>query len=569
MYMYEEVIENIKPKPIFNLTWYTNEDKYSDGDIEDVIIQKIIENPPENYVEAIYQNFNWPVYYHLTHTRKNILNWYPFSKDAEILEIGCGFGAITNLLCERCKHVTAVELSKRRATGTWLRCREKQNLEIIVGNLNDIQFEKKFDYITLIGVLEYQGKYTDTENPYVDFLKKIKTLLKPSGKLLIAIENKCGLKYWCGAREDHTGIPFDGLNGYNLSNGGIRTFSKEELREVINLAGYDKTFFYYPMPDYKLPTVIYSEKCGPKNEAELGKWLYYIPNTYTMPIQERELYNEVIRNGVFEFFANSFLVECSTRDDIGKITYARLNSERTSEYRIGTRFAGKAKVEKFSLEGRSAEAHLIQTEKNYLELSQRGIEVLECKVENAVLIADYVKKATLDNYLRELYIKGAIAQDEIYKIWDEIYRQILMSSDASDWKSNIMYSIGMQVNPDEEKYGKILKEGYVDMIPANAFFDGKKIVWFDQEWKLENVPASYIMFRAIFAFYVGMANRKTFVTVNDLALRYGLVECWDEFNQLESAFIQSVTDAKHIQESTGFQGNPRNDMINCIKRIMG
>ena len=104
----------------------------------------------------------------MTHLRKNILNWYDFNKESDALEIGCGLGAVTSVLCGKCKTVTAVELSKRRATAAWLRCREKENLEIIVGNLNDIQFEKKFDYITLIGVLEYQGSYTNSENPYKD-----------------------------------------------------------------------------------------------------------------------------------------------------------------------------------------------------------------------------------------------------------------------------------------------------------------------------------------------------------------------------------------------------------------
>ena len=42
--MYENIFAKLNPKPIFNLTWYTNEDKYSDGYVEDVIIQKIIEN---------------------------------------------------------------------------------------------------------------------------------------------------------------------------------------------------------------------------------------------------------------------------------------------------------------------------------------------------------------------------------------------------------------------------------------------------------------------------------------------------------------------------------------------
>ena len=192
--MYEEVIKKLNPKPKFNLNWYKNEDLYSEGDVEDEIIKLIAENEPEHYTDAIYTHFSWSTYYHLTHLRKNILNWYDFNKESDALEIGCGLGAVTSVLCGKCKTVTAVELSKRRATAAWLRCREKENLEIIVGNLNDIQFEKKFDYITLIGVLEYQGSYTNSENPYKDFLKKIKQLLKPNGKLLIAIENQYGLK---------------------------------------------------------------------------------------------------------------------------------------------------------------------------------------------------------------------------------------------------------------------------------------------------------------------------------------------------------------------------------------
>ena len=54
--------------------------------------------------------------------------------------------------------------------------------------------EYKFDYITLIGVLEYANLYTYTENPYIDFLNSIKKFLKKDGKLLIAIENKLGMK---------------------------------------------------------------------------------------------------------------------------------------------------------------------------------------------------------------------------------------------------------------------------------------------------------------------------------------------------------------------------------------
>lgn len=171
---YNNYSEQLKPKPIFNLNYYKDDDNYSDGDVENQILQIIAENKPEDYTKAIAKNYSWPVYYHLTRTRRNLLNWYDFEPESEVLEIGCGFGALTGLLCDKCKNVTAVELSQRRAMGTLLRCREKENLEIIVGNLNDIEFPQKYDYITLIGVLEYQGRFTDSDHPYRDFLAKIK-----------------------------------------------------------------------------------------------------------------------------------------------------------------------------------------------------------------------------------------------------------------------------------------------------------------------------------------------------------------------------------------------------------
>lgn len=295
------------PLPVFNTKWYSGSDSYSDGDVEETILKIIAQNNSTDYSEAITRNFSWPVFYHLTHFRQNILNWYPFQENSDILEIGCGMGAITELLCKKAKSVTSVELSKRRASAAYLRCRNYSNLEIIVGNLNDIEFEKKFDYITLIGVLEYQGRYTDSENPFKDFLGKIKSLLKPNGKLLIAIENKYGLKYWCGAREDHTAIPFDGLNQYILSK-TAQTFSRQELADLVKNAGFENSFFYYPLPDYKFPQVIYSDEYLPKNSS-IDNWLpYYYPDTSTMIADETLIYKDIIKNNVFPFFQIHFLL---------------------------------------------------------------------------------------------------------------------------------------------------------------------------------------------------------------------------------------------------------------------
>ena len=49
-----------------------------------------------------------------------------------------------------------------------------------------------------------------------------------------------------------------------------------------------------------------------------------------------------------------------------------------------------------------------------------------------------------------------------------------------------------------QKYGKILRKGYVDMVPKNCFVDGDELLWFDQEWTLDYIPVKFVLYRAIF-----------------------------------------------------------------------
>jgi 2-polyprenyl-3-methyl-5-hydroxy-6-metoxy-1,4-benzoquinol methylase len=564
--MYENLIRELSPKPKFNLKWYNHQDSYSEGEIEDLIIKLIAENEPEDYVQAIADNYCWSTYYHLTHVRKNILNWYPFSEDASVLEIGCGMGAITNMLCEKCRDVTAVELSQKRATGALLRCREKENLEIIVGNLNDIQFQKKFDYITLIGVLEYQGSYTDTANPYCDFLKKIRGLLKKDGKLLIAIENQYGLKYWCGAREDHTGVPFDGMNQYSLTDNKVRTFSKEGLDRLIKSAGFQHTYFYYPMPDYKLPTVVYSQNSLPQNETLGNADLYYIPNNSTMIADEKSIYKDVIQNGVFEFFANSFLVECSDSDCLGEVTFATLPTARQKEYQVGTKFTAHSEVIKFPL-GSTQTAHIRQILKNESGLKERGIHVWGSEAVGQELHSPFLKAETLDNIILKEYDK--YNAEGIYAIFDRIYSEICTSSEEAPWQDNILYTFDLGVVPDKDKFGKILKTGCIDMLPRNAFWHEETIYWFDQEWVLENVPAGYIMFRVLREFFLTCPNLNNTVSLSELILRYQLFEGWEDYRRLEDIFMGVIVDALSVSENSHFcSGDTQQVAVANIGRLL-
>lgn len=563
--MYEELIQSMKPKPKFNLKWYQNDDLYSEGAIEDTIIKLIAENEPENYVKAIADNYCWSTFYHLTHIRKNIINWYPFSPEAEVLEIGCGMGAITNELCEKCKAVTAVELSQKRATGALLRCREKENLEIIVGNLNDIQFEKKYDVITLIGVLEYQGSYTDTDTPYLDFLRKVRSLLKPDGKLLIAIENQYGLKYWCGALEDHTGLPFDGLNQYTISNRKVKTFSKKALDTLIKESGFQDTYFYYPMPDYKLPMVIYSQNCLPQNANMMNMQYYYVPDDYTLVAREGKIYDDLIQNQVFEFFANSFLVECTMGGKTGEVTFASLSCKRLPEYQVGTRFINKNYVEKFALYGEKGAEHLKNILTHEADLQKRGIHVWNSVLKDKVLVSDYLEAQTMEDILLEAYHERDI--EKIYKIWDAVYADIGKSSEEVSWEDNILYTMGLEIKPDREKYGVILKTGYLDMILRNAFWHQEQLYWFDQEWILENIPKGFVLYRALVQFYLSFPESVQILLLSELATRYDLLEAWNDYRQLDKLFGSVVMDLTYLAEENGLQSNDENAVVNSIYRL--
>ncbi|HIT90173.1 MAG TPA: class I SAM-dependent methyltransferase [Candidatus Merdenecus merdavium] len=297
-----EKIGNVK----LNYEFYKGTDHYSDGDIEDELLKYVEES--EDVLKILKNDNRWPILYHLSPVRQNILDWYPIGKDSQVLEIGAGCGAITGVLCKKAKNVTCIDLSKRRSLINANRNKRYDNLEIMVGNFNDIILEEKYDYITLIGVLEYAAYYTDSERPFVTFLENIKKMLKPGGKVLIAIENKFGLKYWGGAREDHTSVYFDGLEGYHHTGSKVRTFSKTQLTQILHQAGFFSNEFYYPYPDYKFPQQIFSNEYLPKHEDIIISMGSYDKDRLRL-FDENLVFGEIIEEEMFDFFTNSFFVE--------------------------------------------------------------------------------------------------------------------------------------------------------------------------------------------------------------------------------------------------------------------
>lgn len=295
-------------KVILDYEYYPGMDLYSDGAVEDELLEIAQTCEESELNKVIAEKKSWPVLYHFSHVRENIIEWMPITKEHKVLEIGAGCGAITGVLAKKAKSVTCIDLSKKRSLVNANRHKDKDNIKICVGNFQDIEgnMTETFDYITLIGVFEYGEGYIDSETPYVDFLKKIAGHLTPNGKIVIAIENRLGLKYFAGCTEDHVGIYFEGIEGYPNTN-GVKTFSKPELEKVIGDAGFDKGEFYYPYPDYKLPMSIYSDKYLPK----VGELIHNMNNfdrERMVLFNEARAFDTMVQSGVFSLFSNSFLV---------------------------------------------------------------------------------------------------------------------------------------------------------------------------------------------------------------------------------------------------------------------
>ncbi|WWL44975.1 class I SAM-dependent methyltransferase [Pseudomonas parakoreensis] len=71
----------------------------------------------------------------------------------DVLEIGAGCGAITRYLGEQGGNVLALEGSARRASIARSRTRDLPNVSVLAETFENFQVEKKFDVITLVGVL--------------------------------------------------------------------------------------------------------------------------------------------------------------------------------------------------------------------------------------------------------------------------------------------------------------------------------------------------------------------------------------------------------------------------------
>ena len=483
---------------ILNLEYYTQKDLYSDGDIEKQML--CMAKNGISFEDLPKEQVDFPIIYHFSDLRTNILCWYPFSKKDSVLEIGAGCGAITGMLCEKAGYVTSVELSKRRSEINFERNKNHDNLTIMVGNLNDMRFDEPFDYVVVNGVLEYAMSFTEGDTPYETFLQKMGSYLKDSGKLLIAIENKLGFKYFAGAPEDHTDLYFFGIEGYP-DNKSVRTFSKTELSELLEKSGFPYMKYYYPYPDYKFPTEIFTDETLYKNMY--GKeYPVYTENNFAF-FSETAGIKSLVKERILDKFVNSFLVIAGKKElcEEKKILYVKLNQNRKKEFRIQTQII-EENDKKVAVKS-AMNPHAVPFVKG---LEDKGKQEVSAKCENLrsiyqndEMFYEFLEGETLHQKIKAWADEGDI--QSIVSALEKFYEAYFVNRKKETNYQTEEFCQIFGSCPGKDYY-ECIKPANVDMICANIFVEEENYKIIDYEWVFPfAVPVSFIIWRMIHDVY--------------------------------------------------------------------
>ena len=188
----------------------------------------------------------------LSEFKKNIISWYPIKQENTVLQIGENEEITTELL-------------------------RKTKKVVVSNNLNEFEIKAKFDYIVLIGIFE-DVKIEEA----IEIFKTSKKLLERNGKILLAMKNKFGMKYWAGEKFAKGYLPFESIK---KTNENILGYSKiKKILDELEL----KYKFYYPLPDYELTNVVYTDNFLPTNDSIDSRVLTFCVEDEMLSFSERE-----------------------------------------------------------------------------------------------------------------------------------------------------------------------------------------------------------------------------------------------------------------------------------------
>lgn len=424
----------------------------------------------------------------------NIIKWYPFIKDKSIIQIGLN------------EHITK-ELK-----------RNFNNVKVIE-NIQELESNTKYNYVLVYGCENYNN-----------IIEKIIDILDEDGKLLIIGNNETGINNWSKYNiENETGILR--LENHHKKFNTINQI-KSELKEkgILNI----NTFFAFP--DYKTSELIINEKF----KVEKGHIEKYNPNISENEIKvfdEIKVLKTIITNSpeTMNFFANSYFIEASKKEEYNDIRYISFNNCRKEQYQLMTIIKDDV-VEKIPA-NEEANKHIENMINIINDIKSEEIKVLDYEKDGKIYSKLIKNEKTLDRILSS----NSNDIEKITQILNKL-KEILLKNSIKyiDCKDKIEFKTDENIL-QELNY---MKKGYWDMITKNCFYINDEFIFFDQEWEKDYLPVEFILYRSIINSYDLVRK----IDVDKLLEKLNILQYKAFFDEIDEKLREEIID-KQIHEA--------------------
>ncbi len=486
-----------------------------------------------------------------TSIRENVINWYDFKKDSSILEIGSDFGQVSKFFVRNNFDITSLEVDEKRCEYINSVIPESSKFKLL--NQNLIEFkntDKKYDYILITTSMSRIRDFVLEEKKQDAFLKLLEisyNLLKENGIILLATDNKYGIRIFSGATTKNT-------NSYDILTGKVKdtgVFSKKEIIKLIESSSFKNYKFYYPFPDYKLPSVIYSDEYLPnKNSSKLSYLLYYNPED-TIVFNEAEVLKEIIKDGMPDYFSNSYIIEIAkNKEDFCKAKFVSFNNFRKKTSKMITKIYTDY-VEKQSIFEEGKEH--IENIRKYIEILEKcGFDVID-EVIDKKLYSKFQSIDNLNDILSEYILNDNIDTalciiDNWYNYIKEKFNSIIITDNEQISNNTVFEKYNIDIDTKLKEELTFLKDGFFDIIFENIFTkldssnNFEKFLVYDQEWCEKNLPLQFILYRAINNLFYYNPKIAKCLSIETLYNRYKIEKFVDVFKVLEEKIQASLLD---------------------------
>lgn len=431
--------------------------------------------------------------------KENLINWYQFNKESEILEITLDTETkITEYLKENVTHVNKVDIATE--------------LDENIG---------KFDYIIIHNFYNINRKNINLEK----ILQYAQSHKKDKGTILISIKNKLGIESMnCIDVEEEQ----------NIENQNI--YSKKEIEKILANNQIKNYKFYYLLPNENYPNIIFTDEHLPSQEGILRDLTLYNKDILVKE-DEREIYRRILNEDInlFKIFANSFLIEISDESIKNDIVYVTFGNSRKEKYRLKT-VMRKSDVYKEAVT-KKAKEHIKEIKNNIEILENSKINMLDFYKDGCIYSKLITEKQSFDKELiKEAKNNGTESIIEpIRKFKEELENKLEISEEI---ENTVFEKYKIECSKEIKDKLHFVKDGIFDLIFQNCFVLDNKFNFYDQEWKQSNIPLEFIIYRAIY--YLGNSNSK--IDTNMLYNAFELNDFIQSFEQLEIALQEEIKD---------------------------